>query len=168
MRKRDKQRIAENLLNHGRKNCSECGEEYIPNSGQGKQQKYCSSRCKQRVRARVDRENKLYKGGYSRCTYLILWLRARNEKNYTAPCHYCETKLPPEIGKFIIEHKIPRTKLPRTKQAMHDISNLVISCVPCNKLKGVDDYKAFKAKMASDSELNVPEHTGEEHPLKKG
>ena len=168
MRERDKQRNADHLLNHGSKQCQECGVEYTPNSGQGKQQKYCSMRCKQRVKWKVDRENKLYKGGYSRCTYIILWLKARNEENYTAPCHYCGAKLPPEIGQFVVEHKIARSKLKRTKEAMHDISNLVISCVNCNKLKGTNDYKAFKAEMACNSKLDVPEHTGEEHPLEKG
>ena len=160
MKERDKLWKAEYLLKHGPKQCQECGVEYIPNSGQGKQQKYCSRHCKEKVRGRADRERKLYKGGYSRSTYIILWLKARNEKNYTAPCYYCGAKLSPEVGCFVIEHLIPRVKLERTKQAMHDISNLVISCIPCNKLKGTNDHKAFKAEMASDSELDVSEHTG--------
>ena len=168
MEERDEQWNADYLLKHGAKQCQECGEEYTPNSGQGKRQKYCSKRCKERVKGRLDREKGLHKGGYSRYIYIVLWLKARNEKSYTAPCHYCGAKLSPEVGCFIIEHAVPRLKLERTKEAMHDISNLVISCIPCNRLKGINDYKAFKAEVASNSELNVSEHTGEEHPLEKG
>jgi len=168
MEERDKQWNADHLLKHGAKQCQECGEEYTPNSGQGRRQKYCSKRCKERVKGRTDRAKGLHKGSYSRYTYIVLWLRARNEKSYTAPCFYCGDKLPPEVGRFVVEHKIPRLKLERTKEAMHDISNLVISCIPCNKLKGINDYKAFKAEMAGDSELDVQEHKGEEHPLEKG
>jgi 5-methylcytosine-specific restriction endonuclease McrA len=168
MEERDKQWNADHLLKHGAKQCQECGEEYTPNSGQGRRQKYCSKRCKERVKGRTDRAKGLHKGSYSRYTYIVLWLRARNEKSYTAPCFYCGDKLPPEVGRFVVEHKIPRLKLERTKEAMHDISNLVISCIPCNKLKGINDYKAFKTEMAGDSELDVPEHKGEEHPLEKG
>ena len=168
MEERDKQWNADHLLKHGAKQCQECGEEYTPNSGQGRRQKYCSKRCKERVKGRTDRAKGLHKGSYSRYTYIVLWLRARNEKSYTAPCFYCGDKLPPEVGRFVVEHKIPRLKLERTKEAMHDISNLVISCIPCNKLKGINDYKAFKAEMASDSELDVQEHKGEEHTLEKG
>jgi hypothetical protein len=164
MRERDKQRNADHLLNHGSKQCQECGVEYTPNSGQGKQQKYCSKFCK----GKVNDKKKFFKGGYSRCTYILLWLKARNEGSYTAPCFYCGTKLPPEVGRFVVEHKIPRIKLKKTKQAMREITNLVISCIPCNKLKGVNDHQAFKAEMASNSKLDVPEHTGEEHPLEKG
>ncbi len=167
MEERDKQWNADHLLKHGAKQCQECGVEYTPSSGQGRRQKYCSKRCKERVKGRIDRAKGLHKGSYSRYTYIVLWLKARNEKSYTAPCFYCGDKLPPEVGRFVVEHKIPRLKLERTKEAMHDISNLVISCVPCNKLKGINDYKAFKAEMASDSEFDVPEHKGEEHPLKK-
>ena len=156
MRKRDKQRNADLLLNHGVKQCQECGEEYTPSSGQGKQQKYCSKSCKGKANDR----NKFFKGGYSRSTYILLWLKARNEKSYTAPCYYCGDKLSPEAGHFVVEHKVPRSKLEKTKQAMREISNLVISCIPCNKLKGINDYKAFKAEMAGDSELDVPEHKG--------
>ena len=168
MEERDKQWNADHLLKHGAKQCQECGEEYTPNSGQGRRQKYCSKRCKERVKGRTDRAKGLHKGSYSRYTYIVLWLRARNEKSYTAPCFYCGDKLPPEVGRFVVEHKIPRLKLERTKEAMHDISNLVISCIPCNKLKGINDYKAFKAEMAGDSELDVQEHKGKEHPLEKG
>jgi len=168
MEERDKQWNADHLLKHGAKQCQECGEEYTPSSGQGRRQKYCSKRCKERVKGRTDRAKGLHKGSYSRYTYIVLWLRARNEKSYTAPCFYCGDKLPPEVGRFVVEHKIPRLKLERTKEAMHDISNLVISCIPCNKLKGINDYKAFKAEMAGDSELDVQEHKGEEHPLEKG
>ena len=160
MVKRDEQWKAEYLLKHGPKQCQECGVEYIPNSGQGKRQKYCSKHCKRKVKGRLDRERKLYKGGYNRRTYIVLWLRARNEEDYTAPCHYCGARLPPEVGCFVIEHKIPRSKLKKTKEAMHDISNLEISCIPCNRLKGTNGYQAFKAEMASDSELDVSEHTG--------
>ena len=160
MREREKRRNAEYLLNHGLKECEECGGDYLPSSGQGKTQKYCSKRCKNRVRSRANREEGLHKGGYNRCTYILLWLKARNEKDYTAPCHYCKKKLPPEVGYFVIEHKIPRSKLEKTKEAMHDITNLVISCIPCNKSKGTNAYQTFKIEMASNSELNVSEYKG--------
>ena len=160
MEERDEQRNAEYLLNHGLKQCKECGRDYLPSSGQGRQQKYCSKFCKQKVKGRLDRERKYYKGGYNRHTYIVLWLRARNEKDYTAPCHYCGTRLLPEVGCFVIEHKIPRSKLEKTKEAMHDISNLVISCIPCNRLKGINGYQTFKVEVASNSELNVSEYKG--------
>jgi 5-methylcytosine-specific restriction endonuclease McrA len=160
MEERDEQWNAEYLSKHGLKQCKECGRDYLPNSGQGKNQKYCSKHCKQKVRGRLDREKKLYKGGYNRHTYIVLWLRARNEKDYTAPCHYCGTRLLPEVGCFVIEHKIPRSKLEKTKEAMHDISNLVISCIPCNRLKGINGYQTFKVEVAGNSELNVPEYKG--------
>jgi len=84
-----------------------------------------------------------------------------------APCFYCHTMLKPEANGFAIEHVIPRSKLEKTKEAMHDINNLVVACHRCNELKGVDDHDTFKTKMASISELNVPKHTGEKHPLEK-
>jgi 5-methylcytosine-specific restriction endonuclease McrA len=77
-------------------------------------------------------------------------------------------KLFPEVGYFVIEHKIPRLKLEKTKEAMHDISNLVISCISCNELKGTNAYHTFKIEMASNSELNVSEYKGEKYPLEEG
>ena len=158
MRKREKQWIAEYKLNHGLKNCVECGEEYLPNSGQGKQQKYCSKTCKQRVLARYNRNKGFYKGGYPRHIYIILWMKARGEEEITAPCHYCGKILEPNYNGFVIEHVIPRTKLERTKEAMHDINNLVISCHSCNKRKGQNEVKAFKAQMAGNCEFDVPKY----------
>ena len=168
MRKREKQWIAEYQLNHGLKNCKECGEEYIPASGQGKSQKYCSKTCSNRVKSRYNKKMGYHKGGYPRVVPIQLWMKARGEECWTAPCYYCGIKLPPENGAFVIEHKIPRTKLePKTKETMHDISNLEISCPRCNKLKAQKDEKAFKDEMAGNCKLDVPEHTGEEHSLKK-
>ena len=158
MREREKRWIAEYQLNHGLKSCVECGEEYLPNSGQGKQQKYCSKTCVNRVKGRRNKERGLHKGGYPRHFYIVLWMRARDEEDITAPCHYCGKILEPEYNGFIIEHVIPRTKLERTKEAMHDINNLVISCHSCNKLKGINDLNSFKVKMASHSEFDVPEY----------
>jgi hypothetical protein len=164
--RRGEQWDADYSIRHGAKQCQECGKEYTPSCGQGKQQKYCSKYCKSKVKNRsIERK---WRGGYSRYTYILLWLKARDEKDYTAPCHYCKKKLSPEIGYFVIEHKIPRSRLENTKEAMHDISNLVISCISCNELKGTNAYQTFKAEMAGDSELDVPEHKGEEHPLEKG
>ena len=168
MREREKRRIAEYQLNHGLKKCKECGEEYFPASGQGKRQKYCSKTCYYRVQTRYDKKMGYHKGGYPRVLPIQLWMKARKEECWTAPCYYCGTKLAPQTGEFVIEHKIPRTKLePKTKETMHDISNLEISCPRCNKLKAQKEENAFKNEMAGDGELNVPEHTGEEHPLKK-
>ena len=116
MRKREKQWIAEYQLNHGLKNCVECGEEYLPNSGQGKQQKYCSKTCKNRVLARYNRNKGFYKGGYPRHIYIILWMKARGEEEITAPCH------------------------------------------SCNKRKGQNEVKAFKAQMAGNCEFDVPKY----------
>ena len=96
-----------------------------------------------------------------------LWMKARGEECWTAPSYYCGINLPPETGAFVIEHKIPRTKLEKTREAMHDISNLEIACPRCNKLKAQKEENAFKNEMAGDGELDVPKHTGEEHPLEK-
>tara|TARA_Y100001951_G_C11282541_1_gene266389 strand:- start:249 stop:755 length:507 start_codon:yes stop_codon:yes gene_type:complete len=167
MRKRDQQRIADYQLNHGLKQCRECGEDYFPTSGQGKQQKYCSKACKQRVLTRYNRNKGLHKGGYPRHFYIKLWMKARDEDDITAPCHYCGAMLAPENNGFVIEHVIPRAKLEKTKKAMQEISNLVVACHRCNRLKGVNDLNTFKIKMASDSEFNVPEYTGEEYPLEE-
>jgi hypothetical protein len=158
MEERDEQRNAEYLLKHGVKQCKECGRAYLPNSGQGKQQKYCSKFCKRKFKNKQIQRR--WRGSYSRYTYILLWLKARNEKDYTAPCHYCNKKLFPEVGYFVVEHKIPRLKLEKTKEAMHDISNLVISCISCNELKGTNAYQTFKIEMASNSELNVSEYKG--------
>jgi len=168
MREREKRRIAEYQDNHGLKQCLECGEDYLPSSGQGKQQKYCSQTCKQRVRSRYNKKMGYHKGGYPRALPIQLWMKARKEECWTAPCYYCGAKLAPQTGAFVIEHKIPRIKVePKTKEAMHDISNLEIACPRCNKLKATKDEITFKNEMAGNSELNVPKHTGEEHPLEK-
>jgi 5-methylcytosine-specific restriction endonuclease McrA len=66
-------------------------------------------------------------------------MEARQSDN-TAPCHYCKKRLPPD--NFVLDHKVPLTKLTSRKEMM-DESNLVVACTDCNIRKGSSSYEEF-------------------------
>ena len=125
--------------------CLVCGEGYIPNNYQYKRQKYCSKKCKEYMKRMNYIERGIFKGGYSRHVPLVLWLKAKNIEDHTAPCHYCGTELAPT--NFIIDHKIPRSVVLDKQKIKNDIDNMVVCCKDCNNMKGSTDYETFKARI---------------------
>tara|TARA_R110002020_G_scaffold301108_1_gene516616 strand:+ start:1047 stop:1463 length:417 start_codon:yes stop_codon:yes gene_type:complete len=123
------------------KKCEVCRIEYHPAVHQFYRQKYCSQKCKERNRAKIEKKKGIFKGGYSRETHIRLWVDAMGIRYMSAPCHYCGKPLYPD--NFVIEHRKPRSKL-SSKVEMRDISNLVVSCHACNKEKGLMSYEDFK------------------------
>ena len=93
-------------------------------------------------------ERGIFKGGYSRPVPLILWLRAQNIEDYSAPCPYCGTELAPT--NFIIDHKIPRSIVLDKYKIKNDVDNMVVCCKDCNNLKGSTDYETFKARIGKN------------------
>ena len=125
--------------------CLVCGVDYVPVANQYTRQKYCSISCKRKMAWENAKEKGIYKGGYSRHVPLILWLKAKDVKDYSAPCHYCGTNLAPT--NFIIDHKIPRSIVLDKHKIKNDVDNMVICCKECNNLKGSADYETFKARV---------------------
>tara|TARA_R100000656_G_scaffold104214_2_gene76458 strand:- start:982 stop:1398 length:417 start_codon:yes stop_codon:yes gene_type:complete len=123
------------------KKCEVCRIEYHPAVYQFYRQKYCSLGCKEKKRAEIEREKGIFKGGYSRQTYIRLWVDAMGKADTSAPCHYCGKPLYPD--NFVVEHRKPRSEL-SSRDEMTDISNLVVSCHACNKEKGLMSYEEFK------------------------
>jgi 5-methylcytosine-specific restriction endonuclease McrA len=128
--------------------CLICGKNYKPVQYQYERQKYCSKTCKDRMAWMKCKEKGVHKGGYSRHVPLVLWLKAKDIKDHTAPCHYCGTNLEPTT--FIIDHKIPRSIVLDKHKIKNDIDNMVICCKDCNNLKGSTDYETFKARVAEN------------------
>ena len=125
--------------------CLICGVTYTPVQYQYDRQKYCSKSCKERMAWMKCKERGVHKGGYSRHVPLVLWLKAKDIEDHTAPCHYCGTNLAPTT--FIIDHKIPRSVILNKHKIKNDIDNMVICCKDCNNLKGSTDYETFKARV---------------------
>ena len=123
------------------KKCEVCRIEYHPAVYQFYRQKYCSLGCKEKRRAAIEKENGIFKGGYSRETHIRLWVDAMGKADASVPCHYCGVFLYPD--RFVIEHRKPRKEL-KSRDEMTDIANLVISCHSCNKEKGTSSYEEFK------------------------
>ena len=123
------------------KKCEFCSIEYHPAIYQFSKQRYCSLVCKGKNRASIEKEQGIFKGGYSRETYIRLWVDAMGIRHMSAPCHYCGMPLYPD--NFVVEHRKPRSEL-KSKDEMRDISNLVISCHSCNREKGLMSYQEFK------------------------
>ena len=124
------------------KKCEACGEIYTPKASQGRKQKYCSRRCKDRAQRKRDSEKengRPTKGGYPRKTYINLWMRALCA-DLTVPCHYCGKRL--TTISFSIDHKVPMKNL-KTREEVMDESNMVISCHDCNQAKGTKSYEEF-------------------------
>ena len=126
--------------------CLICGSKYVPVKNQYIRQKYCSKTCKHRSAWMKCKERGVHKGGYSRHVPLVLWLKAKDIDDHTAPCHYCGTNLEPTA--FIIDHKIPRSVVLDKHKIKNDIDNMVICCNECNNMKGSTEYETFKARMA--------------------
>ena len=74
-------------------------------------------------------------------------MKARQSDN-TAPCHYCKKRLSPD--NFVLDHKVPLTKLTSRKEMM-DESNLVVACTDCNVRKGSKNYEEFMETNGSKS-----------------
>ena len=123
------------------KKCEVCNIDYHPAFTQFYRQRYCSLKCKEKRRAAIEKENGIFKGGYSRETHIRLWVDAMGKADSSAPCHYCGMPLYPD--NFVIEHRKPRKEL-KSRDEMTDITNLVISCHGCNKEKGTISYEEFK------------------------
>jgi len=124
-----------------KKRCKVCKKNFYPALYQYDRQKYCTIKCKWKMRAIIEKETGVYKGGYSRETHIRLWVDAMGIADVSAPCHYCNEDLYPDD--FVIEHKKPRSEL-NSREEMLDIGNLVISCNSCNYRKGKMSYKEFK------------------------
>lgn len=54
-------------------------------------------------------------------------------------CHYCGVGLTPD--KATLDHIIPLAR----RKGTNEVSNLVISCKPCNTEKAARSYEEFKA-----------------------
>ena len=126
--------------------CLVCGVDYVPVNNQYTRQKYCSKSCKEKKAWERNKERGIHKGGYSRHVPLVLWLKAKDIKDHTAPCHYCGADLAPTS--FIIDHKIPRSIVLDKHKIKNDVDNMVICCKDCNNMKGSENYETFKARMA--------------------
>ncbi len=116
------------------KKCEFCGASYTPSGGQTKKQKYCSRRCKDREKRRLQKERgdvRGRKGGYNRLTYIKCWLR---QIDLSVPCFYCKTRIFPEDS-WVLDHKQPLSSL-STRTEMLNPDNLCIACHPCNVKKG--------------------------------
>ena len=117
-----------------KKNCEICGVEYLPRGSQWKRQKYCSRKCKEKARYfRAIEEGKPKKGGYSRSTYIRVWMRARGEKDFTAPCAFCGKRLAVDDG-FHLAHTKPRHLLNYEETKSEEY--LTLSCRQCNQAMG--------------------------------
>jgi len=123
------------------KKCENCGEDYSPAEGQENNQKYCGMSCKDKAqykRGKAEGHIRAMKSGYPRQVSIRLYMEARNS-DVSAPCHYCKTRVYPDT--FQIDHKIPMSRgyaegLFKNKADLQNPDNLVISCEPCNRLKG--------------------------------
>ncbi len=120
--------------------CLICGQEYTPR--QYATQLYCGSSCKEKSRfLRSLEEGKPKKGGYSRSTYIRVWMKARGEKEpYTAPCTYCGKQLSID-DKFNLDHTVPRGKL--TYEQIKSEKFLTLACQDCNQAKGTLSVSEF-------------------------
>ena len=126
--------------------CLVCGVDYVPVANQYKRQKYCSMSCKNKKAWERNKEKGIHKGGYSRHVPIILFLNAMGIDKHLAPCEYCGTKLEPT--NFVIDHKIPRSIVLDKHKIKNDIQNMVLCCKDCNNMKGSENYKTFKARVA--------------------
>lgn len=116
------------------KECMVCKEKYKPNRNQYKKQKYCSLKCKEKARYfRAIEQGKPKRGGYSRSTYIRVWMKARGEKDFTAPCAFCGKRLAVDDG-FHLAHTRPRHLLSFEETKSEDY--LKISCPSCNQAMG--------------------------------
>ena len=133
--------------------CEMCNKEYTPVSNH-ERQKFCSLICRRKKDDQNKKERGLNLGGYSRSFYLNTWLRAMGVDNFSCPCYWCGESLTPD-GKWNIDHLIPRSVIVKNSKSIkeakhkirHDQSNVVVSCVQCNNLRGADDEETFRKRL---------------------
>jgi len=124
------------------KTCLTCKQSYTPR--QPSTQLYCGRSCKEKARnLKLIDEGVPRKGGYSRSVYIRVWMKARNETDYTAPCTYCGRTLSVDEP-FTLDHTVPRGELSYDQVKSEEF--LVLACQECNQAKG---------------QLSVEEFTGE-------
>ena len=124
------------------KTCLTCKEEYIPR--QAATQKYCGRSCKDKARSiKSIAEGIPRKGGYNRSVYIRVWMKARGETNYTAPCTYCGKELSVDDD-FTLDHTTSRQEL--TYEQIKSEQFLVLACRECNQAKGSMSVEEFTGK----------------------
>ena len=112
--------------------CKVCKEEYTPK--QYATQLYCGRACKEKARyLKAVAEGKPRKGGYSRSVYIRIWMRARGESDFSAPCAFCGRKLKADEP-FNLAHTVPRSDL--TFEQIKSEEFLTLSCPECNQAMG--------------------------------
>ena len=135
--------------------CEMCNKEYTPEYSNQERQKFCSLSCRRKKDDQNKKERGLNLGGYSRSFYLNTWLRGMGVENSSCPCYWCGKSLTPD-GNWNIDHLIPRSVIVKNSKTIkeakhkirHDQSNVVISCVQCNNLRGADDEETFRKRLA--------------------
>ena len=122
--------------------CLVCKEKYTPN--QFATQLYCGKACKEKSRyLRASAEGKPRKGGYSRSVYIRVWMKARGESDFTAPCTWCGKKLKAD-DPFNLAHTIPRSEL--TFEQIKSEEFLTLSCAECNTAMGTMTEAEFTGR----------------------
>jgi len=121
------------------KACLVCGTVYVPR--QAATQKYCGRPCKDKARTiKLIADGGPRKGGYSRSVYIRVWMKARGEINFTAPCTYCGKELSVDDD-FTLDHTKSRKKL--TYDQIKSERFLVLACRECNQAKGELSVREF-------------------------
>jgi hypothetical protein len=124
------------------KTCLICKVEYKPK--QAATQKYCGRSCKEKARSiKLISEGVPRKGGYSRSVYIRVWMKARGETDYTAPCSWCG-KLLKADEPFNLAHTVPRGEL--TFDQIKSEQFLKLSCPECNQAMGTMTEEEFTGK----------------------
>lgn len=102
--------------------CEECGELYTPNFHQAHRQKYCSTRCQNRVMQKRRRR----KEGYSKRFGTAAWQRARKEalERDGHKCRMCSGA----GGRMHVHHLFHRTEAEENNHVLDDLLTLCGSC----------------------------------------
>jgi len=115
-----------------KKVCLVCKEKYTPK--QYATQLYCGRACKEKARyLKAVAEGKPRKGGYSRSVYIRIWMKARGESDFSAPCSFCGTQISVDEP-FHLAHTLPRADL--TFEQIKSEKFLKLSCPDCNQAMG--------------------------------
>ena len=125
--------------------CSVCKKIYTPK--QYATQIYCGRQCKNKARyLKATLAGKPTKGGYSRSTYIRVWMKARNNAGfkdktpYVAPCTYCGKQMKVDDN-FNLAHTVPRSSL--TFEQIKSEEFLALSCPDCNQAMGTMTVQEF-------------------------
>ena len=125
--------------------CLVCKKEYTPT--QYATQIYCGRQCKDKARyLKAILLGKPKKGGYSRSTYIRVWMKARNNAGfedktpYVAPCTWCGKEMKVDDN-FNLAHTVPRSSL--TFEQIKSEEFLTLSCQDCNQAMGTMTVKEF-------------------------